>query len=137
MHNHPFAWTWSIFFNIKSNLGWWMYDRVPTRKHETLDESSWSLEAWIGRPHHWFVLWGWMDQVFGSSISLKAKFFWRVVVETTFALRAWNLVDPCDGHQHFPCIIFVPSQVGYKLCLNVCQPHGSILSYRIHDVVHT
>ncbi len=28
-------------------------------------------------------------------------------------------------------------KVGYKLCLNVYQPHDSIVSYRIHNVVHT
>jgi hypothetical protein len=25
----------------------------------------------------------------------------------------------------------------YKLCSNVCQPHGLILNYKIHNVVHT
>jgi hypothetical protein len=28
-------------------------------------------------------------------------------------------------------------KVGYKLCSNVCQPHGSILNYKTHNVVHT
>jgi len=38
-------------------------------------------------------------------------------------------------------ILFVsdlcPFKFGYKLCLNVCQPHGSIPSYKIHHVVYT
>jgi hypothetical protein len=29
---------------LKPGLGWWMHDRVPIRKHETLDGSSWNLE---------------------------------------------------------------------------------------------
>jgi len=37
-------------------------------------------------------------------------------------------------------IFFISSlcffKVGYKLCLNVCQPHGLILNYKIHNVVH-
>jgi len=38
-------------------------------------------------------------------------------------------------------ILFVSSlclfKIGYKLCSNVCQTHGSIFNYRIHNVVHT
>jgi len=34
-------------------------------------------------------------------------------------------------------LYFCLFKVVYKLCSNVCQPNGSILNYRIHNVVHT
>jgi hypothetical protein len=114
-----------------------MHGKVPTKKHETQNEFSWNLEVCVRRPQHWFVSWWWMDQVFGSSISLKAKLFWCFVIKVKLGFQSWSLV----GLWIFIGIFLVMSlcfpKVGYKLCSNVCQPHGSIFSYMIHNVVHT
>jgi hypothetical protein len=37
-------------------LGWWI-GKVPIIKHETQDEFSQSLEAWIKRPHDLLICW--------------------------------------------------------------------------------
>jgi hypothetical protein len=60
----------------------------------------------IERPLHWFSWWWWMDQVFGSPISLKVASFWYFVIKAKLGLWPWSLVVMCDVHQHSPCIIF-------------------------------
>jgi len=86
-------------------LEWSMHDKVSLKKMKHM-EFSWNLKASIERPLHCFSWWWWMDQVFGSPISLKDVSFWYFVIKAKLGLWPWSLVVMCDVHQHSPCIIF-------------------------------
>ncbi len=78
-----------------------------------------------------------MDQLLGNPISPKAKLFWYFVVEVTFGLQPQHFIDPLMDINIFFILFLCFFKVGYKLCSNVCQPHGLILNYMINHVVHT
>jgi hypothetical protein len=54
---------------------WYMCGRVPIRKHETLDVFLLNLEAWVGKPQHWYVSQRGLDLTFNDPTSLMALLF--------------------------------------------------------------